>query len=68
MSHCNDFRITLSFLFRYVWYLLVPLLILQRLSMSTGFLAVNVLLNESADEEYMGLVNGVGMTVSSAAR
>ena len=68
MSHCNDFRITLSFLFRYVWYLLLPLLILLGLSISTGFLAVNVLLNESADEEYMGLVNGIGMTVSSAAR
>jgi len=52
----------------YVWYLLVPLLLLLKLSLSTGFLAVNVLLNESADEEYMGLVNGIGMAVSSVGR
>jgi len=52
----------------YVWYLLIPLLLLQKLSMSTGFLAVNVLLNESADAEYMGLVNGIGMMVSSVGR
>jgi len=44
------------------------LLLLLKLSLSTGFLAVNVLLNESADEEYMGLVNGIGMAVSSVGR
>ena len=36
--------------------------------MSTGFLAVNVVLNESASAEYMGLVNGLGMVAASVAR
>ena len=36
--------------------------------METAFLAVNVVLNESADAEYMGLVNGIGMAASSVAR
>ena len=36
--------------------------------MLAGFLAVNVLLNTSVDIEYMGLLNGIGMTVSSTAR
>jgi len=52
----------------YVWYLLMPVLLLERLSMLAGFLAVNVLLNTSVDIEYMGLLNGIGMTVSSTAR
>ena len=46
----------------------MPLVMLLSLSISTGLLAVTVLLNESADAEYKGLVNGVGITVSSAAR
>jgi len=52
----------------YVWYVLLPFLLLQRFSMSTGFLAVNVLLNESASAEYVGLVNGLGMIAASIAR
>ena len=64
----STFHTTFFLLFSYVWYLLIPVLLLQRLSMSTGFLAINMLLNTAADAEYMGLLNGLGMTVSSTAR
>ena len=61
-------HITSCLLYSYVWYVLLPFLLLQRFSMSTGFLAVNVLLNESASAEYVGLVNGLGMIAASIAR
>lgn len=36
--------------------------------MSMAFLAVNVALNNSTDEKYIGLVNGLGMTTSCVFR
>lgn len=53
---------------RYVWYALVPALFVERCSMSMAFLAVNVALNNSTDEKYIGLVNGLGMTTSCVFR
>lgn len=68
MTMLYRFSVISFLLFSYVWYAMLPYLILQRFSMSTGFLAVNVLLNNSADAEYMGLVNGLGMLSSSVSR
>ena len=56
------------FFFSYVWYVLIPFLVVERLSMSAGFMAVNILLNNAADAKYMGLVNGLGMTASCVFR
>eukprot|EP00112_Aurelia_sp_Birch-Aquarium-sp1_P000866 Seg1083.1 transcript_id=Seg1083.1/GoldUCD/mRNA.D3Y31 product="Protein ZINC INDUCED FACILITATOR 1" protein_id=Seg1083.1/GoldUCD/D3Y31 len=53
---------------RLVWYAVVPAFFSLRMNVVIGDLAVNVVLNNSVDPKYIGMVNGLGLTASCVVR
>jgi len=58
----------LVLLLSYAKHVLISHLLLQKLSMSAGCLAVNVLVNSCADAEYRGLVNELTVTAANNSK
>ena len=51
-----------------MWSAVIVSQIVMRITAAGGFTTVNLFVNNSVDEQYIGSANGLGMSVSSIGR
>ena len=51
-----------------MWVVLVIVLLLLQSPMASGFLAINILVNNTVEEDLLGSANGLAMSMSSIGR